>query len=44
MKDRFEHLHGRTAIVTGAAGGIGEALCRRLAGYKMNLVITGRKA
>lgn len=44
MKNRFEHLHGRTAIVTGAAGGIGEALCRRLAGYKMNLVITGRKA
>ena len=44
MKDRFEHLHGRTAIVTGAAGGIGEALCRRLAGYQMNLVVTGRKA
>ena len=44
MKDRFKHLHGRTAIVTGAAGGIGEALCRRLAGYQMNLVVTGRKA
>ena len=44
MKDRFEHLHGRTAIVTGVAGGIGEALCRRLAGYQMNLVVTGRKA
>ena len=44
MKDSFEHLHGRTAIVTGAAGGIGEALCRRLAGYQMNLVVTGRKA
>ena len=44
MKDRLEHLIGKTAIVTGAAGGIGEALCRRLAGYQMNLVVTGRKA
>ena len=43
MKDRYAHLVGKTAIVTGAAGGIGEALCHRLAGYKMNLVITGRK-
>ena len=44
MKDRYAHLVGKTAIVTGAAGGIGEALCHRLAGYRMNLVITGRKA
>ena len=44
MKDRLEHLVGKTAVVTGAAGGIGEALCRRLAGYQMNLVVTGRKA
>ena len=44
MKERYAHLIGKTAIVTGAAGGIGEALCHRLAGYKMNLVITGRKA
>ena len=43
MKDRLEHLIGKTAIVTGAAGGIGEALCHMLAGYQMNLVITGRK-
>lgn len=43
MKDRMEHLIGKTAIVTGAAGGIGEALCHKLAGYQMNLVITGRK-
>lgn len=43
MKDRLEHLIGKTAIVTGAAGGIGEALCHKLAGYQMNLVITGRK-
>ena len=34
---------GKTAIITGAAGGIGEALCRKLAGeYGMNLTITGR--
>ena len=44
MKDRLEHLVGKTTVVTGAAGGIGEALCRRLAGYQMNLVVTGRKA
>lgn len=41
MKDT-KHLVGKTAIVTGAAGGIGEALCAKLADYKMNLVITGR--
>lgn len=37
-----DHLKGKTAIVTGAAGGIGEALCAKLADYEMNLVITGR--
>ena len=43
MKDRTAHLLGKTALITGAAGGIGEALCRKLAGdYHMNLVITGR--
>lgn len=44
MRDQIAHLIGRTAIVTGAAGGIGEALCHKLAEYKMNLVITGRRA
>ena len=33
---------GRTAVITGAAGGIGEALCKEMAAYGMNLVITGR--
>lgn len=42
MNDRTAHLIGRTAIVTGAAGGIGEAICTRLAGYGMKLVVTGR--
>ena len=43
MKDRIAHLKGKTAIITGAAGGIGEALCKKLAAdYSMNLVITGR--
>ena len=37
-----QHLIGKTAIVTGAAGGIGEALCEKLAAYGMNIVITGR--
>lgn len=44
MQDRTAHLVGKTAIVTGAAGGIGEALCEKLAAYKMNLVLTGRNA
>ena len=35
--------NGKTAIVTGATGGIGNAICRELANFKMNLVITGRK-
>ena len=33
----------KTAIVTGASGGIGSAICKELAELKMNLVITGRK-
>ncbi len=37
-----QHLKGKTAIVTGAAGGIGEALCEKLASYGMNIVVTGR--
>ena len=43
MDNRWEYLKGKTAIVTGAAGGIGEAICKKLAAYGMNLVITGRK-
>ena len=44
MRD-ISFLRGKVAIVTGAAGGIGEAICKKLAGdYGMNLVITGRKA
>ena len=43
MENRWEYLKGKTAIVTGAAGGIGEAICKKLAGYGMNLVLTGRK-
>lgn len=43
MEHRCDYLKGKTAIVTGAAGGIGEAICKKLAGYGMNLVLTGRK-
>ena len=39
----MDFLKGKTAIVTGAAGGIGEAICKKLASLGMNLVITGRK-
>ena len=34
---------GKTAIVTGASGGIGNAVCKRLASMQINQVITGRK-
>ena len=44
MENRWEYLKGKTAIVTGAAGGIGEAICKKLAELGLNLVITGRKA
>lgn len=37
-----EHLRGRKAIVTGAAGGIGEKICLALADFGIDLVITGR--
>ena len=43
MENRWEYFKGKTAIVTGAAGGIGEAICKKLARYGMNLVLTGRK-
>ena len=39
-----EHMMGKTAIITGAAGGIGEALSREMAAIGMNLVITGRNS
>ena len=38
-----EFLKNRCAIVTGASGGIGSAICKKLAGYGMNLVIAGRR-
>lgn len=44
MTERGAFLRGRIAVVTGAAGGIGEYICDRLAReYGMNLVVTGRR-
>ncbi len=37
-----DYLKGKTAVVTGATGGIGSCICRKLAEYGMNLVIVGR--
>ena len=34
---------GKTAVITGASGGIGSALSRKLAGYGMNLMLAGRR-
>lgn len=37
-----DYLKGKTAVITGATGGIGSCICRKLAEYGMNLVIVGR--
>lgn len=38
------NLHGRTALVTGAAGGLGQAICRALAARGARLIVSGRRA
>jgi len=40
--DRCAHLKDKVAVVTGAAGGIGKAVCRQLAGYGMKLILASR--
>ena len=42
MQKQPEFLQGKVALVTGAAGDLGHALCRMLAGYGIRLVITDR--
>lgn len=36
------HFEGKTAVITGASGGIGKAIAMRLAREKANLVLSGR--
>lgn len=42
MTDKSEFLRGKTAIITGAAGGIGEAICHELAKHHINMLLIGR--
>ncbi len=42
IMNQTDFLQGKCAIVTGASGGIGSALCKKLAGYGMNLILSGR--
>ena len=37
-----DFLKGKTAVVTGASGGIGKYLCKKTASYGMNVVLVGR--
>lgn len=37
------NLEGKTAIVTGATGGIGKEIVKKLAGEKINLILAGRR-
>src|SRR3954451_10260718 len=39
MDDDPQYLAGRTALVTGGAGGIGAAVCARLAGVGAHVVV-----
>ena len=36
----MDHLDGRTAVITGAASGLGRAMAERLAGEGMRLVLS----
>lgn len=44
MLEKYGFLNGKTAVVTGAAGGIGEAICVGLAQHHINMLLVGRNS
>ncbi len=42
--DRGKKLHGKSVLLTGATGGLGQAIARRLRAEGCTLILTGRRA